>query len=159
MQYIFRDTDIYGLAEYDICGNEYEVLIATCCKYSKTISLVITNLSNPIVEQLQQFRIMPPNNVTLSFPDYDRQIVDVAYYKVCSALCEILITAVDSIFQWIDGWGYTNPNDPTFYREDGSVFFSSTIHDGICILVPRIEEDVTKIIQNPQWQKKDICMF
>ncbi|MBE6625537.1 MAG: hypothetical protein E7622_07885 [Ruminococcaceae bacterium] len=57
----------------------------------------------------------------------------------------------DSIFKWIDGWGFKNPEDPCFYRDDGSAFFTSVIHEGVVKLTPRENEDVSKIISNPLW--------
>ena len=124
-KYIFLDTDIYGQKEYDIRDNEYEELIYLCCKYCKIFSMVITNPSNTVVDQLMPYQTSAPNKVLLSFPDYDDQKASIVYYRVCSEVREILTKAVGGIFEWIDGWGFTNPNDPTFYREDGSVFFTS----------------------------------
>jgi len=70
---------------------------------------------------------------------------------MCPELCELLLKITDSIFKWIDGWGFKNPEDPCFYRDDGSAFFTSVIHEGVVKLTPRENEDVSKIISNPLW--------
>ena len=74
------------------------------------------------------------------------------YYRVCDKLCDILLKTTNHIFSWLNGWGYENPEDPTFYREDGSLFFTSTIHEGECTLFVR-DEDVSEILANKLWIK------
>ena len=152
--YTFVDTDCWGEAEYDIRGDAYKELICCCCQYSKIFSMVITDPSSPIIQQLQPYRIATPDHVLLSFPEYTHQSADIAYYRVCPQVREILADGVGGIFEWIDGWGFTNPNDPAFYREDGSVFFASVIHNGVCTLTPRPGEDVSQIIKDPLWIKQ-----
>ena len=154
-EYIFLDTDYYGNAEYDIRDTEYKLLIHLCCKYAKVFSMVVTTPFSAIIEKLQPYQVAKPNNISLSFPEYDYQSASINYYQICPEICEILANAVGGIFEWIDGWDFTNPNDPTFYREDGSVFFTSIIHDGVCVLMPRPEENVTEIIKNSLWIKRD----
>ena len=73
------------------------------------------------------------------------------FYRVCDELCELLLEITDNIFSWLVGWGYSNPEDPTFYRTDGSMFFTSSIHEGEIVLLPRDDEDVDDIIAQEGW--------
>lgn len=153
VKYIFYDTDASGSEEYDLCGEDYKNLIQTCCKYCKTFSVIVSNFENPIVSKLQKFLIPAQDNIEFKYPHYGNNLSGVCYYNICSELCDILLQSANGIFEWIDGWNYNNPNDPTFYRNDGSVFFTSTIHEGICVLIPRENEDVTNVVQNVHWIK------
>lgn len=154
--YKFFDTDCTGREEYDISGEEYKELITTCCKYCEIMSLRFLSPQTSFINELDQFVTSEIKNITFIYEHYYRNIKpenqpDVKYYRVCPELCELLLKIADSIFKWIYGWGYTNPEDPVFYRADGSVFFSSVIHDGECALTPRSTEDVSNIISKDHW--------
>ena len=70
-------------------------------------------------------------------------------------MLRIILRISDNLFGYIDGWGYTNPEDPTFYRSDGSVFLKSEIHEGEVWLMPRNNEDVSQIVADSNWIKSD----
>ena len=59
----------------------------------------------------------------------------------------------DSIFKWMTGRGYDNPDDLTFIRADGTRFFSSIIHEGVCCLTVRDDEDVSGILALGEWNE------
>ncbi|MBE6949668.1 MAG: hypothetical protein E7456_07490 [Ruminococcaceae bacterium] len=149
-KYVFYDTDLTGQAQYDISGNEYLELIKTCCKYSTTFSLKITNTSHSIFKELARYKIPVTQSVLNAYQHYSDKS-DIHHYRLYNEIQETLLNTCGSIFQWINGWGYTNPDDPAFYRDDGSVFFESTIHEGICILYPLENEDISTIIENKLW--------
>lgn len=154
-KYVFRDTDITGFEEYDIVGDDYKTLIDTCCKYCTVMSLYITDSKLNHLDELEKFRIPKNENIKFIYEHYGGNPAywaSVKYYRVCPELKELLLKISDSIFKWLNGWGYKNPDDPTFYRKDGSVFFTSTIHDGECILMPKENEDVTGILSNKNWK-------
>ncbi len=74
------------------------------------------------------------------------------YYRLCPRLCEILICSAKSIFEWYQIIGeYNNPENPTFYRPDGSVFLESNIHEGELILYVNEDEDVSEVVSLPGW--------
>ena len=149
--YNFYDTDDMGFEEYDITGKEYESLIRACCKYCVVLSFRITKPNVKALIELEKFRIKKPDNITFEFVHYGKG-ANVHYFRICDEVCNILLNTTNNIFSWITGWGYENPDDPTFYREDGSVFFTSTIHDGECTLFIR-DEDVSEILANKLWTK------
>lgn len=148
--YKFFDSDTSGTNELDICGNDYEKLIEMCCKYCAFFSLIITDPKSLLLEKLEEFQISHNDMISYNFEHYDKNSVIIQYYRVSSDLCNIILENTESIFSWINGWGYNNPEDPTFYREDGSVFFTSTIHEGECTLYLRNEP----IFLNEHWKRQ-----
>lgn len=47
------------------------------------------------------------------------------------------------------------PEDLIFYREDGSVFFWSMLHEGLCIISCRENEDVKDVVSRRGWKCYD----
>ena len=157
--YIFYDTDYNGEEEYDISGKEYNTLIKICCKYCNTLSLRITHVDTSFVNELEKFAINKTNENNAVYQHYygadmtSNCLSEIRYYKICEELEKTLLLISDSIFKWIYGWGHTNPEDPVFYRHDGSVFFYSIVHEGKCALIPQTSENVEPIILNKRWLK------
>ena len=153
-KYVFFDTDIDGNEEYDIRGEAYKTLIRTCCEHSAVLYLKYTQPNLPIADQLKKYEINKPSNIpndTVIYGPYCER----HYFKVCPELCEILLNATEGIFEWLNGWGFQNPDDPTFYREDGSVFFASEIHNGLCVLIPNNGENVEELLRAATWEIAD----
>lgn len=152
MTYCFFDTDASGNAEYDITGEEYKTLLEHCCRYSSVFSLYQDNIE--AIRALEPYRIVVDDKVfhrEVHYGHYGNTEGKVIYYRVCEEIYDILTKHCNSLFQWINGWGYHNPTDPIFYREDGSVFLFTRIHEGVAALIPRKNEDVSNIIKNPLW--------
>ena len=150
-QYKFYDTDLYGVEELDICDEEYKYLIKICCKYSDKLSLRITNQNAILLEKLKPFISKEIFDCKSVYGHYGNDFSNINFYTVCDYLCEVIINNTKSVFEWINGWGYSNPEDPVFYRKDGSIFFCSIIHEGECTLLPRDDENVKEIISKKGW--------
>ena len=173
MKYFFKDhdaekADLYyeGLLDdpnydkdehFDIIGEDYRRLIRTCCRYSAYFSVIVWNDEISGAKELEKFRIPAPPTITYEqmrgYFDGVYSLDAVRYYKVTDELCELLLSMADAILEWLNGWGFQNPENPVFYREDGSVFFASVIHDGECMLDPREDEEdaVSAIVQCDGW--------
>ena len=154
--YKFYDWNLTDDEESSLDEEAYQKLIKFCCDICEVVSFIIIKpsiCSKKIQESLKKFSILPPKNITYKFRYYNingewNGISAVQYYRVCPELCQLLLTSASSIFDWI---GYTYPEDPTFYRNDGSVFFTSTTHEGLLTLMPREDEDVSDIISYTGW--------
>lgn len=159
---------IYKFFDWSLTDDEsgldeeaYQKLIKFCCDICEVVSFVIIEpsiCSKKIQESLGKFSIPHPQNITYKFHYYDINgewlgFSPVYYYRVCPELCQLLLNSATGIFDWV---GYTYPEDPTFYRSDGSVFFTSTTHEGILTLMPRENEDVSDIISCENWLEKVI---
>lgn len=161
MKYEFSDTDPTGRFDYDISGAEYTRLMEFCCNHSKTLCLRFSHsVTADTAEKFDRFLIQKPNNI--DHQGYASGVLidgqhcipdDIRYFAVCEDLTALLVKHCNSIWQWIDGWGYHNPSDPTFYREDGSVLFSSVIHDGKCVLTVAPDENAIDIVGTTGWKK------
>ena len=158
--YYFYDTDPcgYGFEEYDIAGEDFKELIETCCRYCETLSLLILEEKAKVAEKrLEPYRIPKPEAITCDpYAHYGwGELTGVRYYRTCPELCALLPQIADHIFRWRSGWRCHNPEDPVFYRSDGSMFFFSIIHDGECMLMPREGEDVSHVVSKEHWLTED----
>lgn len=153
-KYVFYDTDYEGNEEYDIRGEAYEQLIRICCQYSTVLYLKYMQPDLQAVDLLKSFEIEKPQNISED-PVIHLPYCDKRYYRVCPELCEVLLHVADGIFEWLSGWGFENPEDPTFYRSDGTVFFVSVVHNGFCALIPREDEDLGGLLQAVEWRTGD----
>lgn len=165
-KYTFFDTNFFGDCneDFDIAGEDYEKFLKTCFKYSSTFAFMVDGLNKKFIQanlppELEKFRIPLDACVLDASKHYwfklkKKEFADSIFcYRVCPELFPIVLNITDSIFKWIDGWGYKNPEDPAFFREDGSIFFNSTIHEGECYLYPRPDEDVSDILSIETWYK------
>ena len=152
--YSFYATDLTGHAEYDIRGEAYRKLMETCCRYSSVLSLNFTRTDLAATKLLNDLEIKKPANIPSGFCRYNC-LDSMHFFRVCPELCEILIHTVGGIFEWLNGWGFKNPDDPTFFRSDGTIFFASEIHEGVCIIVPREGEDVEDVLSSSNWMIGD----
>lgn len=153
--YVFRDT-VTGFDEYDISGTEYKKLLELCCRYSATMSLIMVDRNLPFLRELEPFRVSKKNNINFMHDDYGAQRNEVRYYRVCNEVIDILFNNGNGLFAYTDKKGYSNPNDTTFYRNDGSVFFTCIVHEGIGILLPREDEDISNVVEVGNWNKAEV---
>ncbi len=156
--YNYYDTDGSGFADFDIDGEHYLKLLEACFKYCSSYSWRV--YSNDIVEpeNIKKFQIPISDNVLLAYGHYykhigDPQLAQIRHYKITKETMGAFSSVTDSIFKWINGWGHKNPEDPVFYREDGSIFFSVIVHEGKCMLIPNNNEDISDILKFGNWVK------
>lgn len=154
--YTYCDTNIFGDCndECDISGEKYTELLKICFKYSSTFSFIIFGenkykVLNGIPEALSPYEIEIEDYVVDNYRGYSRKITK--HYKVCPEIFDIVLGMNDSIFKWINNYCYSKPEDIAFFREDGSVFLSSSIHNGECSLFPRKDEDISSLLELDNW--------
>lgn len=151
-RYQFRDTDPSGHAEYNIDGEEYITLLKTCIQYCRYLSFRIMNertfLPPGLVEHMTETTPKISRLYTRSCRSAGRIVTVVVYPE----LIEDMVQIAKGVFDWITGWGFQNPEDFAFIREDGSLFFHSRIHEGLCWLEPRDGENVESIIADHHWE-------
>ena len=159
---VFYDTDPTGHEEYDISGEQYHSLLETCFKYSASFSIALSPGCKADLSKWDSYRIPVEDNVKALYSHYgDPNAVyadkigdyEIRQYKLCPELRHLIAQHTDSIFSWLCGWGFDNPDDPAFFREDGSVFFSSTIHEGECALYLKATESLPENLLDEKWTK------
>ena len=147
--YYYYDYDDYNNEDISIEGNDYIDLIETCFRFSSYFSFSFSSkiIEKGVVAQLVPFK---QENVTHSSALEFR-----CYYECTDESKRLLLTHVNSLFDWIQHDGHDNPEDLTFYREDGSVFFWSETHEGCCAIYNDTDEDVSSVVKNRGWYYQD----
>lgn len=151
--YRFFDSDESGFEERDISGADLDELLDVCFKYSEYVSFAVFNNKVNGFDKLNRFRIKKPEQISICSnvsPQYQIQ-----YFRLHPELKCILKEISDGIFGFVYSWGFNNPEDPYFYRADGSIFFKSEIHEGEILLSPKDIEDVSSIVSKPNWIKPE----
>ena len=144
--YYFRDFDD-SIGDIQIAGAEYSSLIKLCCLHSEYGSMTFTSQ-----EQVRCFSsYLCIDNIELINSAKGRRKYR-GFFRCSPETERFLLTHVNEFFQWVDFDGYCNPEDLTFYRKDGSVFFWSETHEGVCALLNRKEENVNSVISNIGWK-------
>lgn len=163
-KYILYDDETYN-DETVFTGDDHRTLLEICCRHSSFFACCY-----PVDEKISGEDLLAPFQITV--PDSIPQDIlphlpycikggkeyPMRYYKfyrVCPELCDQLANITDSVYSWINAWGYHNPEDLYFYREDGSLFFEAIVHEGECTLYPREGEDISKLLTLGNWVKAD----
>ncbi|MBE6794693.1 MAG: hypothetical protein E7532_07100 [Ruminococcaceae bacterium] len=155
MKYIFYDTDESGWAEYDIVGEDYIELMKICIKYSKSVSFRRFRYSISIPKHLEKYRLPLTENIAKSYRYYgelsDLAKAELYYLELSEDVCKWILSTTNSIW----GWNHFSKDhlveDPIFFREDGSVFADSIIHNGEFSIYPRDGEDVSSVVTKDHW--------
>lgn len=160
-RFTFYDTDSAGDVDYDISGKEYEQLLELCFRYGHTCS-VLLDLNEPKTAYpfscIDQYRIPVTDcvrNVYRHYGYFEKDThngYEIRHYLLCADVQKVIRNVTDSINKWLCGWGYSNPADPAFYREDGSVFFYSLVHEGVCMIEANSEENIDSILTGGLWR-------
>lgn len=147
------DYDLQTYEDYDILGNEYINLINLCFQYSEYFTLLFKNsyIDTSIKPYKTEIRI--PDDITgFTTSEYFER----RFFKCNDASRNYMYNITDNLFDLVNRNELKNkPEDPIFYRKDGSVFFWSMIHEGICILSNRENEDVMDVVSKHGWKCYD----
>ena len=159
--YTFYDTNILGDCneEYDITSDDYIELLKICFKYSASFSFMITKndsltIKESLPNELEKYRIYADDYVLNNYNRYMDLKRNIHCYQACPETFDLILKINDSIFKWINGWGNKKPEDLAFFREDGSIFFSSIVHHGECSIYPRDNEDISSVLSSGNWYLK-----
>lgn len=158
--YKFYDSDITGQAEYDISGEQYHRLLQSCFQYCATVSVIVSLNCLERIRTWEAYRIPVTPEVEKVYSHYGlptdgstskTDFYEIRHYILTPQMKRMLQDYTTSLFQWTYAWGYNNPDDISFYRSDGSVFFSSLIHEGECTLFLNEKEDLREVISQGAW--------
>ena len=175
-RYIFKSWDDDWDHVYDIQGGSFRKLIEACGKYCEYVSFWYSGVKDDKRQhysdfapfwvkvpewgkrKFQSLSSILPESMKAQSTLYDLYGADnykrrVCFYKVCPELLEIMLNNTDQLFTWYHD--DDNPEDPTFYRSDGSVFLDTVVHDGQCVLSPRAGEDIREILSAETWETYD----
>lgn len=132
---------------FPLSRTQYVQLLNCCFRYSSFVSFRHLNSEHPVASHLAKWEVKPDNiEFDISDDPSKRSI-----YAACEELHQVMLTWCDDLFS-LDAYGEPPlPEDPMFFREDGSVFFSSIIHEGECSLYPRTDESIEDILSWRHW--------
>lgn len=163
MKYKFYDFDPINGEEFDITGEDYIELMNLCIKYSKTVcfrKFVHFRYNSFVPERLEKYRL-PINKNTMKpyyanygpwcFKDIDDAKEQLYLFELSKEVCEWILSTADGIWDWDCGSDKELPADPVFFREDGSKFFDSIIHEGEISIYPIEGEDVSSVVSKGNW--------
>lgn len=152
--YSFENYDDKMKCDLSLSGEAYRELIALCFRYSETFSFTLSSHSPVQIDSrflmLREEHFPKPNLPGIHWFDFCR------YYVCTPAAKEAFLALTDDLFAWTSCFPSTNlPDDPTFYRADGSLFFRAITHEGFCELYDRGETDVVRYAQRYNWRHVD----
>ncbi len=149
MPYFFEEWNWETKEDVEISGEKYINLIEICFKYTDTFSLVFDTL-----ERANNFCGLICERINkVSFGKHRNYL---AYFSCTEKAKRQLCLLTGSFFDLVNSWGEKKPEEEkpenlAFYRKDGSVFFWSETHEGMCALYEQEGEDVTDIIKSGNW--------
>lgn len=167
ISYDFDDEDD-GEKSISIYGKNFEMLMEKCFEYSTCFSMIFRPANDPIT-----FPAEITHDNTYDYTEYDKYIIKsgktnkwpgspgaacggiIRYYKCCEDTLNMILSISDTIFDFAYWWDNLNPEDPCFYRADGTVLLASEIHEGKCYLFPKDSEDFDEIFNTIKWYQHE----
>lgn len=146
----------------DVRGKNYKTLIETCFRYSRYFSLSYPqSLAGYAPEKINGITELEPYihfkySSQTAFYYYSDEPTMICIYNCCKESKQILLNYVDSLFSWSKHC--RNPEDLSFFRQDGSALMSQLSHEDECVLIPQTNENMNAILQTKAWkeaQKED----
>ena len=162
-KYRFYDSDDSGKEEYDITGLDYLKLLALCFKYCTSMAFRTCDygyIKSIVPNGFEDFRIPVTDNVLAVYDHYQHRSAimtnisgrfEIHHYNLNNKLKTVLSKYPNSVFSWLCTNEFANPEDPSFFRADGSVFFSSVTHEGECTIFLRSNESISELLTNSHW--------
>ena len=144
--YYIRDFFL-NAGEFPLSGEHYKELLRCCFQYSAYVSFLRVRPNHPFAGVLKKWEV---RNV----PQLDSSACDLGLrnvYFACEDLHRAMESWTDDLFSLYTMCEHQFPEDPVFFRSDGSVFFESTIHEGECSISPRSGEDVASVLAYGHW--------
>lgn len=148
MRYLFYATDYFtNLGEYDFTPEHYCALLKCCVQYSWCFSLEFNGEKPRFAKELAVWQIKNPN-----FPyQGENQPENRKYYRVCAESAAFLVQIANSFFDFDYHRNNQYPEDPIFYRKDGTPFLNVIAHEGECNLYPFPGEEVSDVLAFGHW--------
>lgn len=143
MSYAFFNRDyILNCGEQNFSPAHFSAVLSLCRRYCLGFSLTVPQGESPLVEALRPYRtepVLPAPGVT-------------GYcYTLCRDTAAILENQVSDFFGFQSRGETLMPEDPTFYRADGSIFLDCCAHEGEVFLYPEPREDISSVLAYGGW--------
>lgn len=157
--YAFSDHSDDPYEEYTIKDGELVSLFELCAKYSKIVALSFLSGDEKLLARLSAYAvdesetgIFQKQRRVVGEIYVDRTQLTEKYFHVGPGLLQTLLGISEYDLFNLAHFGNSKPENPAFYRADGSIFFDSVIHEGKCYLFPRAGEDLSAVVSYPGWR-------
>ena len=159
-RYEFYNANIAGTGLYDFRGTRYRRLLQACFHYSASVAMCLPVDANIDMLPIASFRRKVTPQIRTQYAhignfteeDTDQtNTYQLVRYLLVPEVKRFIMNRTDGIFKW--NWENENPEDLTFFRPDGTVFFTVHTREGICALNPEEDEDVSQILRDPRWRE------
>lgn len=143
MSFAFFNRDyILNCGEQNFSGEHFSAVLLLCHQYCNWFSLAVTDETHPVLQELRTF-LVPPSKA-----DDEK---GKKYFILCKDTIHILEKHFSDFFEFQSNGDELVPEDPVFYRADGSTFLECCAHEGEVFLYPRQQEDVFSILSYGGW--------
>lgn len=150
MIYYFLDYDPKTYMEFDISGVEYKKLIDECFKYCDHFTLLFKNKNAPYTIEPYKIEVRKPDDIC-GF--YTSEYFERRFFKCTDETKLFMLNLTKNLFDLVnDDMEKYIPEDPIFYRKDGTAFFWSMTHEGVCVLSATGTEDISSVISAKGWK-------
>lgn len=151
MSYHFYGYDFFtGRGIYDLEQEHYWALLQLCLKYCSYFSVLLSEKSAEKMQAFHAYSMKKPDFPYQNESHMERR----RFYLVCDESIRLLYRLSYNIFELYEIGNHAFPEDPVFYRADGSVFFDSVIHEWECHLFPRENENIEPVLRFGHWLYK-----
>lgn len=145
--------------EDTIKGEELNLLWDICFKYCKYFSLTFCDALETInyYSEIKKYAItIVQSNYWPGTGRFGAGLKPYVAILPCNERTRELLNSIsDNLRDFVNCWGINNPEDPSFYREDGTVFFSSTVHECIFDISIDPNEDVSDLLSKRKWVSRE----
>lgn len=148
MKYTFFGRDYFSNSgAFDFTPDHYSTLLKRCSQYTTYFSLQIHGEHTLFQRELRKWEIEKPD-----FPyQGESHPENRHYYRLCPESFELLSRITDNFFEFDYTCEHPYPEDPAFYRSDGTVFMDVIAHEWECNIYPLPEENVDDVLAFGHW--------
>ena len=156
------ETDI----EQDLTEKDYINFLETCFRHCASCAFIVHDYKylKPafVIPELEKYRIPVADYVINAYSHYGFESElrinhhghhEIRHYKLCTESCALIRCVTNTLFSWLCDSDFQNPEDLMFFRDDGTVFFDSVMHEGYATVYVKDNEDISDLLLNPYWKE------
>ncbi len=141
--------------EYDIANMDYLDLLNVCFMYSSYFTLLYRKKGVILKNEPVPYKVLikTPDEIT----GYNSSRYFERRFYCCNDQSKIFLSKITNSLFSLSNLDNENdlPEDLTFYRANGTAFFWSMTHEGICVLSNCENEDVSMVVTKQGWKSYD----
>ena len=149
--YSFFSRDYFSNnGNHSISGDHYYVLLNHCFQFSRFFSITAHKKDCILIKELEHLQV-----TTVPFSITQNLCNARIFYSACKQSHDILVSCGQNLLDDVYGQEEYHPENLSFYRADGSVFFEALNHEGEYCLYLRPEENIDAVLEFGHWLAMD----